>query len=123
MRTLLMLAITFLCLAGPAYSLDITPLEAQKIEYLIASVETLENAQFIRNDTAYDGKAAAAHLRVKLGNAGSRVKSAEDFIRLCASVSSMSGRPYLIRYADGRELTADSYLRAKLREYASAVAR
>ena len=95
----------------------LSTLESSRIEYLIASVETLKDAQFIRNNTAYDAKAAAAHLRLKLRNAGSRVTTAEDFIRLCASVSSMSGKPYLIRYADGRTVTAESFFQEKLTEY------
>jgi hypothetical protein len=29
----------------------------------------------------------------------------------------VSGKPYLIRYADGREVTAEMFLRQKLKEY------
>lgn len=93
--------------------------ETRKIEYLITSIETLRDAQFVRNDTSYDAKAAAGHLRLKLRVAGSRIKSAGDFIRYCASASSVSGKPYLIRFADGREVTAEAFLRQKLKEYES----
>jgi hypothetical protein len=96
---------------------DLAPLEAQKIEYLIASIEKLPKAQFIRNGTAYDAKRAADHLRLKLQQAGSRVATAEDFIRLCASVSSVSGLPYEIRFADGRTITSEAFLRQRLLEY------
>ena len=91
--------------------------EGKKIEYLIAAVEALQGASFIRNGTAYDAKAAAAHLRLKLRSAGSRVATADDFIRLCASVSSVSGKPYLIRDADGSTVTAEAFLRKKLAVY------
>ena len=101
--------------AGPAAAA--APVEQRKIEYLIAAVATLPGATFIRNGTAYDGPAAAAHLRLKLRNAGDRIVSADDFIRTCASASSMSGRPYLIRYADGRVVTAESFLRDRLAAY------
>ena len=94
-----------------------TPLEARKIEYLIAAIETLPNAQFIRNGTAYDAKGAADHLRLKLQNAGARVVTAEDFIRVCASVSSISGLPYQIRFADGNTVTSETFLRQKLLEF------
>ncbi len=90
--------------------------ETQRIDYLIRSVEQLSNAKFIRNDVAYDAQAAAAHLRLKLREAGSRVKTAEDFIRLCGSRSSMSGQPYQIRFADGTHVTSEAFLRAKLGE-------
>ena len=36
------------------------PLEEKKIDHLIASIEFLQNAQFIRNGVAYEAKAAAA---------------------------------------------------------------
>jgi uncharacterized protein DUF5329 len=92
-------------------------LEDRKIQFLIAVVENLHDAQFVRNDVAYEAKAAADHLRLKLRGAGSRVASAEDFIRLCASVSSMSGRPYQIRFSDGRVVTSEEFLRQRLTEF------
>jgi len=100
-----------------AHAADSTSLESQKITYLIASVETLRGAQFIRNGTAYDARAAADHLRLKLRKAGSRVVTADDFIRLCASASSVSGIPYQIRFADGRVFSSEAYLRQKLAEF------
>jgi hypothetical protein len=91
--------------------------EAQKIEYLLVAIESLPNAQFMRNGAAYDAKSAAEHLRVKLQKAGSRVTTADDFIRLCASTSSTSGEPYRIRFADGRTVTSEAYLRQRLAEF------
>ena len=114
-----LLALLTLCVSLCSTAGDIPSPEAQTIDYLIASIESLKDAQFIRNDTAYDGKAAADHLRMKLRRAGSRVKSATDFIRYCASASSVSGKPYLIRYSDGRQVTVEAFLRAKLTEYES----
>jgi hypothetical protein len=106
-----------LCLAAiGAGRADTNSAEAQKIEHLIRAVEKLGNAKFVRNGSAYDAKAAADHLRLKLRNAGQRVKTAEDFIRLCASKSSVSGKPYQIRFADGRMQTSEAFLRAKLEE-------
>lgn len=90
--------------------------ESAKIEALIQSVAQLKDAVFVRNGTAYDAKAAAEHLRTKLAKAGSRVKTAEDFIRHCGSTSSMSGKPYEIRYGDGRVVTSEAFLRARLAE-------
>jgi hypothetical protein len=93
-----------------------SPVEARKIEQLIAAVERLGNAKFIRNGTAYDSAKAADHLRLKLRQAGERVASAEDFITLCASRSSVSGKPYEIVFEDGRRITSEAFLRAKLKE-------
>jgi len=118
MKHLRYLLVVFLLTSGAhAYAGNLTPLEARRIEYLIAAIETLTNAQFVRNGTAYDAKDAADHLRLKLRAAGSRVATAEDFIRLCASVSSVSGLPYQIKFADGLTITSEAFLRQKLAEF------
>jgi uncharacterized protein DUF5329 len=95
------------------------PVEARKIERLIAALAQLGNAKFIRNGTAYDAGKAADHLRLKLREAGDRVASAEDFIVLCGSRSSMSGKPYEIVFDDGRRITSEAFLRAKLNDLQS----
>ena len=88
--------------------------EAAKIQYLIASVEALEGATFIRNGSKYDARSASNHLRLKLKNAGDRVTTAEDFIKYCGSKSSMTGVPYLIKLADGTTVKAEIFFRKKL---------
>ncbi len=92
--------------------------EAAKIQHLIASVEALEGATFIRNGKAYDARSASNHLRLKLKNAGDRVKTAEDFIKYCGSKSSMTGVPYLIKFADGTTVKAEIFFRKKLMTFA-----
>lgn len=101
----------------PGADADVTPgSEAQRIEYLIRSVEQLSNAKFIRNGSSHDAQAAADHLRLKLREAGGRIKTADDFIRFCGSKSLVSGQPYQIKFADGTLLTSEAFLRAKLKE-------
>ncbi|HEX5057435.1 MAG TPA: DUF5329 family protein [Gammaproteobacteria bacterium] len=94
-----------------------TETETRKIDYLIASIETLQNAEFIRNGKAYNARDAADHLRLKRKKAGSRIKTANDFIRYCATASSMSGKPYQIRFEDGTLVFTGEYLRRKLAEF------
>lgn len=89
----------------------------QEIQFLISTVQSLGGAKFVRNGTSYDPKSAADHLRLKLKNAGSRVATAEDFIRLCATQSSASGQPYQIRFADGSMVATEEFLTSKLAEY------
>ena len=96
-------------------------IEKKKIEFLISSVENLKGAIFIRNGSEHDGKAAAEHLRMKLQNAGGYVQTADDFIRLCASKSFITGKPYMIKFSDGKTITAEEYFREKLKEYNSTV--
>jgi hypothetical protein len=90
--------------------------ERQKIERLISSVQWLKDATFVRNGTEYNGKTAAEHVRTKWKAAGSKIKTARDFIRLAASKSSRSGKPYLIRFKDGREVESETYLTKRLEE-------
>ena len=102
------------CFAGLAQA--ITPAESAKIEALIATVAALpEGTALIRNGEAHPAKAAAEHLRMKWGKAGKRVQTAEDFITVCASQSYLSGKPYLIRFADGREVPTGPWLRQQLK--------
>jgi Family of unknown function (DUF5329) len=110
-------AIACLACAVAAHAGDRLPAENARIDYLLAIVASLHDAQFIRNGTAYDSAAAVKHLRLKLSAAGSRIKTADDFIRDCASVSSVSGRPYEIRFSDGRVVRSADFLRRKLLEF------
>jgi hypothetical protein len=118
MKSLLVTAVIALALiSGMVHAQD--PVEKKKIDFLISSAEMLKGAKFIRNGTEYDGKEAAEHLRMKLQNAGGRVRTADDFIRHCASTSSISGKPYQIRSYDGKTIPSEQYFREKLKEYPS----
>lgn len=90
--------------------------ENQKIEMLIKRVAELKDAKFIRNGKAHDAKAAADHLRKKWDYAKKEVKTARDFIEKIATKTYTTGQPYLIRFADGREVKAGDYLSERLKE-------
>jgi hypothetical protein len=112
-----LLAIAFLTLAAAAASAaDRLPAENARIEYLLGIVASLHDARFVRNGISYDSAAAVEHLRVKLRAAGPHVRTAEDFIRYCASASSVSGTPYEIRFSDGRVVLSADFLRQRLNE-------
>jgi hypothetical protein len=104
-----LLAAVFLA-AAPLLSED------QKIAMLIEYVRTLNGSVFIRNGSEYAPDKAAEHLAMKRKNAGTRVKSAEDFIEVIASKSYLSGKPYLVRLKDGTVVTAKDLLSGKLKE-------
>ena len=76
--------------------------ETKQIELLLARIEAMQDVLFIRNGKEYNSDKAVDHLRLKWKKAGRRVKTAEDFIELCGSGSSISGKPYKIRLPDGR---------------------
>jgi len=77
----------------------------------------LRGAVFVRNGSDYDSRQAGEHLRAKLRNAGTRVRTAEDFITYCASGSSMTGEKYQIRFADGHVVDTAQFLRDRLARY------
>lgn len=91
--------------------------EQSRIDFLIQDVENSSGIKFIRNGTEYAGTAAAAHLRLKLRSAGERVKTAEEFVKYCASESSMTHQRYKIRTADGGTVDAANYFAAELRKF------
>lgn len=112
MKNLLVLLLALLLpVAAAAHGMT----EAKKIDALIMTVERLPGAVFIRNGSEYNGKKAAEHLRKKWHYAGKRVKTAEDFIHYCASVSSMSGTKYQIRFANGRTVDSGQFFHEQLR--------
>lgn len=95
----------FLFISGiffTASTITATPLtEGQKIDKLIVYVANLKDVMFVRNGTEYSPKVAAEHLSMKREKAGSRLKTAREFIDKVASKSSMSDKPYLIKNKDG----------------------
>ena len=112
LRTLLVVG--GLAAASLASAADKPLTETEKIEALIRAVDTLEGAVFIRNGVEYDCHAAARHMRTKWNWKKSEIKTARDFIRLAATNSAVSGKDYLIRFKDGREVKAADFLLAEL---------
>ena len=116
-RVILSVLAVSLALAGPRTSLAeeaSAQAEQRTIEALIASVAQLSGATFLRNGESYTASSAARFLREKWRSRQSEVRSAEDFIDRVASFSSTTSKPYLIRFADGREVPSAEYLRAEL---------
>jgi hypothetical protein len=90
--------------------------EIHKIEALLAHVEQLSDAVFMRNNKAYTAKTAAQFLRRKWAAKADTIRTAQDFIAHVASVSSTSGQPYHIRFKDGREVPSGAYLGTVLKQ-------
>ncbi|MBP9186718.1 MAG: DUF5329 domain-containing protein [Bacteroidia bacterium] len=88
--------------------------ETQKIESLIAFIAK-QDGVFIRNGSEYTPGQAAEHLRMKWKKGGSAIKTAEIFIDKLATSSSMSGKPYQIKFKNGRSINLAALLRAELK--------
>ena len=113
MRQLLASIFTLLLINAIAFALN--PQTKSEIDELISYVGT-SGVAFIRNGTEYSGAEAAKHLRDKLARAGNRVKTTEDFITGVASKSYITGKPYLVKFADGRIQPTGDWLRAHFAE-------
>jgi hypothetical protein len=90
--------------------------EKAKIDALIHRVETTTDAQFIRNGSSYDSKAAAKFMRGKWHAREKDVHTVSDFIDQVATVSSTTGQPYLIRFKDGHQVKCADFLRSQLKK-------
>ena len=115
-RALLLATIIWFALGAIADTLPSA--ERQKIESLLATVEKLPDAVFVRNGRSYPPRTAAKFLRGKWDDRAAEVHSAEEFIAKVATRSSTTGKPYLVRYDDGREVETAVFLSevlAKLR--------
>jgi len=88
--------------------------EKQKIEALIKEVSNLKDAKFVRNGSIYEPSTAVRFLRGKWEAHDAQVTTARDFIDKVASSSGTSGKPYLIRFKDGRELKSRDFLLTEL---------
>ena len=111
MRQLFASIFTLLLTAAIALALD--PQTKAEIDELISFVQT-SGVRFIRNGKEYSGAEGAQHLRDKLARAGDRVKTTDDFIAGIASRSYISGKPYLVKFADGHTQSTGDWLRAHL---------
>jgi hypothetical protein len=101
-------------LLAPAFAHALSAADAGRVERLIEHVGRQSAVSFVRNGEAFDAQRAARHLRMKLEFSAGRVRSVDEFIDQVAGRSSTTGRPYLVRLADGSEVPAAQWLRAEL---------
>jgi len=102
-----------ICSAVPARAAE--SLE-QTIAFLFHRIETTD-ATFIRNGQAHTPQEAVRHVRDKYEHFKGQTKTPEDFIRLAATKSLLTGQPYLVRTRDGKEMPLNTRLSNALREH------
>lgn len=87
----------------------------QEIQHLLDAVGD-SGCIFNRNGKNHSATEARDHLAMKFRRAGSRIPTAEAFIKHLATKSSWTGRPYVIRC--GQESTPSAaWLTAELTDY------
>ena len=97
------------------------PTSASKEVSHLVSYLSSSGCQFYRNGTWHDAAAARAHLEKKYNYLLEKdlVKTAEDFIRLGATESSLSHEPYKVRCGE-QEQSSQAWLNAELLRYRQA---
>jgi Family of unknown function (DUF5329) len=90
-------------------------LEQSRIDKLLRFIETRQGVAFIRNDIEYNCADAATFLRRKLESMAAQVGTAREFIERVGTRSGTSGRPYQVKFADGRLMPASQFLGEELR--------
>ncbi len=93
----------------PAFSLT----EGKKIQVLLNRIEKSQSV-FIRNGKEYSSIQAREHLEYKLSRAGSRIKTAMDFIEHVAGRPYLTGISYYIKYPDGEKIKTGDWLKNQL---------
>ncbi len=90
----------------------------REVDHLLQALVT-SKCQFNRNGSWYDGTDAKSHLTKKYDYFMIRgeITSAESFIELAASKSSMSGKAYLVKCGDAKPLESADWLKQELLRY------
>lgn len=103
------------CLSGSAFAGGAPAPVRAEIESLLVRLE-LSQCEFNRNGTWYRSGEARAHLFRKLESLENKVQlhSAEAFIDLAGTASSMSGQAYQVRCGDGTPVPSAQWLKAEL---------
>ena len=93
---------------------------ASEIKHLMNYVKKTE-CTYIRNGSEHSGADAAAHIRKKYDyfNNKGKIKTAEDFIRLSATESTISGRKYMIQCPGQPKVESGKWLLKELKHYRS----
>jgi hypothetical protein len=115
-RNVALSAVLFMLLAAGASAARQPVSLGQTVDYLLDTVSQ-SGLTFRRNGESYAASEAAGHMRRKYDHFHDDINSAEDFIRLCATRSLMSGKPYTLIDKDGRELATADWLARALYEY------
>jgi Family of unknown function (DUF5329) len=122
MRRLLLSLLTWWFVSASAAA-PLPPAARTEIDGLMNRLEA-SGCEFERNGSWHTAAEARAHLLRKLKYLEERgaVKSAEQFIELAASASSLSGEPYRVRCASGVPVASRAWMLSQLQALRSAPA-
>jgi hypothetical protein len=95
---------------------DVPENERHEVEHLIDFVEG-SDCLFRRNGKDYAGDKAIEHINQKYNYFSKKINTAEEFIELSATRSTMSGRLYTVSCADGATINSEDWLLDELERY------
>ena len=98
-------------LALPAFA-DTTA----EINHLLNYVKTTD-CKYIRNGKVHTGSEGAKHITAKYDYFKDDIKSTEDFIRLSATKSTMTGSKYYIQCPGSSKVESGKWLLSELKKY------
>lgn len=87
-----------------------------EISHLLKFVENTP-CQYERNGDLYQGQEAATHIQKKYTYYQDDIKISEDFIRLAASKSSISGKVYMVHCPNQPSITSAKWLTLELKRF------
>ena len=119
MRRIIGAFILFALLWGPAVLTQPVAGASQlseTIQYLLDFVKTSE-CIFIRNNKEHTAGNAATHMQRKYAHFKDDIKTPEDFIRLTATKSLMTGKLYYVKLKNGEKITSEAWLLQALEDY------
>lgn len=88
----------------------------QIIEYLISETEN-SGLTFIRNGKEFTSEEAASHIRKKYEYYKKKIETPDDFIRIAASKSLISGKKYYVQITDDKFVPVEEWMRHLLNRY------
>lgn len=109
-------AALFAVLVSLAHAGSLPTSAKAEIEAVLTALKS-SGCQFNRNGTWYSGADAQAHLTKKLEYLADKnqIKSAEEFIALGGSASSVSGKPYQVRCGASPAVDSKLWLQDQLK--------
>ena len=93
-------AIAFLAGSPSSVQADPDPKTKAEIDHLLKFV-TDSKVTFIRNGDPHKTTEAVKHIKAKRDHYIKKISTAEDFVKLAATKSALSGRKYQVKLADG----------------------
>lgn len=97
---------------------QLSPAAKEEISHLFSSLET-SGCEFYRNGTWHDSNAAGTHLKKKYQYLLDKglLSSAESFIAMAATKSSLSGTPYQVRCGKADTIESATWFSNELQNY------